>query len=433
MTLSVSINYPWGTAPPDRHSCGFDFGVPPEGWGFRGSDRRWHGYWMGCLAQDLDFFIRLRLRTVRFALLFNGLTYGVDGRAPIRPPASVPWAFTPGPLSSEFLADFRSLVRIFASKMQAGVPPVQLLPVLAGFDLAIDPAVTLTSKSHKLIPNPYRYPESAYSDIVAPVVIGNQTRPVHFVAGRRAQAFSGEPIDPNAAAGVSGGPSADVTYQALFLNHVVDRLLHEFRADQPLADCRPVIHSWELCAEPEMFTAPPRQRVEPRHPVANTDMLSYLSTGIDLVRSHGFQATVGFQLWQTVARWGWDTRLPPHIEQFHYYADQRDAPAANELPDVRPGRAAMIGELATHPDSPFDPNFRRDSDEQHRRSANRPISLRERLEWLEDLGYREVFLWSAAHVPPQGFHSWTAREHEQIYQFTDSRRAPRRSEPPRVQ
>jgi hypothetical protein len=406
--MDVSINYPWGIDVQNgqpKPSGGWDFGDPPAGHGFIGNDGQRHGFWVRDLRRDLQLFRQIGLKAVRFAILFDGTTYGTDAQAPQRVPGSTLCHFVPRRLSDRFIADFRLLLRLFADANASATDPIRLLPVIVGFDFVRDLA------PHANVNHP---DDSFFREDFG--------RGRLFVKGRRGQAFSLTPLPNDAREGVPSfetieNATTPPTYQDAFLHHVLDRLLAEFEPPNgPLANYRHLIHSWEVFAEPEMVTAPPREAV--RHPyfISNDEMLAYLRKGIRMVRDRGFRATVGFQRSYTRANWNW--RLPHHLCQFHYYGDE-------PLPRITGNAASLIGEAATGARDHFDQRFYltvRD------RNIGSPVSLTERLEWFEHVGYREVFLWSAERIPPTSMQSWTEAEHRAVYQFTHNVRT--RSYPP---
>ncbi|HEX8887849.1 MAG TPA: hypothetical protein VF779_01650 [Pyrinomonadaceae bacterium] len=327
-------------------------------------------------------FDEIGLKAVRFAILFNGLTYGVNSDAP-RPRQVgewIEWDFTPPQLSDEFIEDFRDLVRRFGTFNGTGTPRILLMPVIVGFDLV---ASSITPANKSALP-----PFSDFYDNGAPNI-----PPTHYVASRRARALQ---TDSN---------------RELFLRYVVERLLSEFVAGGPLEAYRTSIHSWDLCGEPDLVAAQPRVAANPVHPITFADMVAYLDRGIRLVQRYGFRATVGFQ--RVAGLLLWQSYLPAHLLQFHYYGEE-------SLPCVLPGWPALIGEVATQRSGLFDQEFRR----RFHRGPTEPIELADRLEWLEWKGYREVFLWSAFHahgIFEDNSTRWTAHEQQEALLFIRQR------------
>jgi hypothetical protein len=397
--MDVSINYPWGNhvipGPPPayRASPGWDFGTPPAGWGVPLRGGGFGGYWRLHLGEDLRLFHRLGIKAVRFALLFNGLLYGVNNDIPTQSAPSAQWEFRPVALTERFLQDFRALVTEFASFNTGGIPNLTLMPVIFGFEFVEDPYVNTPPDRPPRNPDPRNPAQNDYADFF-------DSNGVRYRAGRRGAVL-------NIALRVQDGR----TYNQVFLDEVVGRLLSEFQPGRPLANYRNVIHSWDLCGEPEGFTVGPREQTDTRRPISNVDMLNYLTNGMRLVQRNAFHATVGFRFLHTIRNWGW--HLPHHLEQFHTYDGER-------LPRVGVNSPALIGETATTvnwPDrlggSPFDPDFRYRGS----RAGERTIALQDRLEWFEYKGYREVFLWSGGRGAPDNRHRWTSAEQDQVERF----------------
>ncbi|MEU7906229.1 hypothetical protein [Actinoplanes sp. NPDC049118] len=284
---------------------------------------------------------------------------------------------------------------MFADAAATG-PPVRLLPVIVGFDYLAVPGNGRTGLTRE--PDPWNGKANRYSHFF-------DSAGVLFSAGKRAQALSGAPLSGTALARLRASLPADrrngdLTYRDAFVRHVVERLVDEFEPGAPLEAYRWLIHSWEVCAEPEMCTREPGSADDGR-PVANDDMRAYLREAIRQVNLRGFRTTVGYQHAETITSWG--AYLTGDIGQFHYYADR-------PLHSVTPGQAAMIGETSSTARAPFDLEF-------GRMLGRWPNSLQERLEWFEYKGYREVFLWSAERRPSNRLASWTESEHRQIAAF----------------
>jgi hypothetical protein len=190
-----------------------------------------------------------------------------------------------------------------------------------------------------------------------------------------------------------------VPYAQIFLREVLGRLLHEFDAGQPLANCRDVIHSWDLCGEPEAFLPHQRQSIDAEHPVMPDDMNAFLNDGIRLVQDvHSFPATIGFRFLRSAS----SSALRPHMRQFHTYDGE-------VLPIVTAGDASIIGEAATTEISPFDPQI-----------GFRNPSIIDRLQWFEAKGYREVFLWAGGCGAPDARYNWNRSTQDQIRLYTNA-------------
>ncbi|MFN8470219.1 MAG: hypothetical protein U0X20_31985 [Caldilineaceae bacterium] len=424
--MDVSINYPWGThasrSPQTGEmsyaaSPGWDFGGPPAGWGVQLPNGRYGPYWKRYLLEDLRLFHRIGIKAVRFALLFNGLMYGVNGDIPRQGPnRAEPWLFRPVPLSQQFLTDFRELVQTFQRFNTQHRARIRLMPVVFGFEFVDDPyrenrqqrencrsrleRGEFCKMPKEFVYDPEQPARNGFADFYAPATLPGRTR---YSAGRRGMALSRSHSE-------AGERGTRLTYGELFLREVLVRLLQEFQSEGALAHCHDVIHSWDLCGEPEGFTAGPNSVPVWPHVVNNTDMLAYLTEGIGTVHNHGFEVTVGFRYVDTAARWQWP--LPNHLQQFHTYDGER-------LPRVLPNASTVIGEAATTErisnGSRFDPRFRYPADAE---APPTVIPLQDRLEWFESRGYREVFLWSAGRAAPDERHSWTRYEQDQIERFT---------------
>jgi hypothetical protein len=382
--MDVSVNYPWGSdwqivngRRITVQSPGWDFGDAPAGYG--------QPYWRARLAGDLAQFAEWGIRAVRMAILFNGLTYGIDAQAP-QPTWGGDWDFVPVPLSQKFRDDFRDLVLTFAGVTDGqGAPRVKLMPCLFGFEL-------VTFNVPPPPPVPRLLPTTDWTDFVA--------NGIRYRSGRRIAALRPEPMP---------GTRPQRTRQEMFLRYVVDDVLSDFDPGGPLAQHANVIHSIDLCGEPEDFIRERRQRPA-LDKLEQPEILDLLNAGIERINAHGLPATVGFRFLRTYQDPAWWT-LAPHRGQFHYYDGER-------LPLVHAGAPAIIGEAATTATSPFDRRVTA--------AVGQSVPLMLRLEWFERLRYSEVFLWSAGRAEPDTRHSWTAVEINQVRRFARGER-PNRS------
>jgi hypothetical protein len=149
------------------------------------------------------------------------------------------------------------------------------------------------------------------------------------------------------------------------------------------------LHSLDLFGEPEGAI---REGAQPNSPqgtsgLPQADMQSYLRTAVAFVRDKGARSTIGYRHVGTMQSWS----TGETIRQFHYY--HGDGPLLHH-----DQTQAIIGEMASGTER-FDPNH-------PRYNTSPPITLRERLEWVEDHGYDHAFLWSASRKPPNERHDW---------------------------
>jgi hypothetical protein len=321
------------------------------------------------------------------AIMFNGLTYGTGPDVPRQ--LRDGWDFVPVPLSGDFRADFQDLVRTFGDfRRPDGSPAVLLMPCLFGFELAADPFYPVRP--------PRAFP--AFTDFT-------DARGVRYMSGRRASALRRRPLFDDFSR----------TYQEAFLTHVVDGLLVDFRDGGALAAHRDVIHSVDLCGEPEAFAAAPPD--DPGH-VSRDDTIALLNDGLGRIASHGLCGTIGFRTMAAYQGREW-AGVHPHRHQFHYYDGET-------LPYVHGDDVAIIGEAAMTATSPFDPNVVAALGGDRSPATSPPVPLGLRLEWFERLHYDEVFLWSAGRSRPDERHSWTDVEADQIRGFVRENARPHR-------
>jgi len=287
--MRVGVNYPWC-------DYGWDFGLGPSAWrGTRTTPR-----WYDSIDEHLRHFQRLGISVVRWFILADGLTYGVQSAAPVRDDSVAGgWRFEPPPLGGECLDHFDELLRRFDLASSDGRPLIQLLPVFVDFHFC-------GSGSH-----PVRGPEPPALDAA-----GGE---LGWVKGGRAAAVVG------------------ATGRQRFLDHALDPLL------RVSGRCSRVIYAWELINEPDWVTAGWHPNPLARTPVPRAAMHAFITDGAARIRAAGFQSTVGFARPSTVRASGVTT----DITQIHHY------PGATRWLDCDPlasGVPAVIGEFATSAD-----------------------------------------------------------------------------------
>jgi hypothetical protein len=284
--MQVGVNYPW-------FDYGWDFGLGPSAWRGGRTVPRWYAE----IDNHLRHFQGLGISVIRWFILADGLTYGVERAAPAPDPgASGGWRFDPPPLSGEHLEHFNELLERFAAASAAGRPSIQLLPVLIDFhfcESGILPVETLNPSNPAM---PIQDPD--------------------WVKQGRADAL------------------ADAGKRRRFLDRVLDPLL---RASRRHAD---VIYAWELINEPDWVTTGWHSNPLARTPVAEAAMRAFIEDGKTRIRAAGFKPTIGFA---SIGRLR-GTGITAEINQFHHYPD---GGRALERHTFDPGFPGMIGEFAT--------------------------------------------------------------------------------------
>ncbi|MEQ1898012.1 MAG: hypothetical protein ABL971_11565 [Vicinamibacterales bacterium] len=282
------MNYPW-------FDYGWDFGLGPAAWrGGRTTPR-----WADAVDGHLRHFQRLGISVVRWFVLADGLTYGIDADAPAPDPAAPGgWRFDPPPLSHECLEHFDELLGRFAVACADGRPSIQLLPVLIDFHFC-----------------------------------GPGARPVqtHEPAGP-----SGAVEDPRWVKQGRAEAVIDAVKRQQFLDRVLEPLL---RVSGRHGD---VIYAWELINEPDWVTGGWHSHPFARPPVQEAAMRAFIEDGARRVRQAGFKATVGFASARSLRKSG----IAMDIDQFHHYPGGARWLNCGE---VAPGRPCIIGEFATTP------------------------------------------------------------------------------------
>jgi hypothetical protein len=152
-----------------------------------------------------------------------------------------------------------------------------------------------------------------------------------------------------------------------------------------IRDLRRLVHAWELVNEPELALG---------GPITQTAMVRFIEAGARLIRTAGFDCTVGFQHATTQASW-WPTPLGDiTLPQFHYYGD------AGGLPANDPAHPRILGEIATRDAGPATGAGAGADPWPAPTPAN---TLEERLRVTVRQHYSLVFLWSMrAHLDVHG-------------------------------
>lgn len=375
--MEVGINYPSGPGPGST-SYGWDFGVPPPGWG--------PAQWKTVLPEDLKQFRDIGFVAVRWFILGDGLTYGTprDGHAPQLQGGQ--WRFDP-PASldgSHIVEDFQLALEGFRLINAQGGPPLRLLPSLIDF---------LAFKAGNPAGN--GWVKSGRADIVRDEV-------------KRKRFFQ-----------TVLTPLVELTWRPEYRN---------------------LIYGWELINEPEWVTH--TGTPDPDRQISVEEMRTFIREGAALINALGydaharrgfFRSTVGFAMYPTLfdrpafqdtyGVWrsaGWNsTALGLTLHQFHHYA----------LPPVRQGNfhvanpagrlvqnafdarwPCILGEIATGPDNNPWPEL--------------PLQdIHNRLAYAEHCGYPATFVWSARRPAEDDVAGgptatlWTPRIREQIRRF----------------
>lgn len=283
--MQVGVNYPW-------FDYGWDFGLGPPPWrGNRGTPR-----WFDHVDDHLERLGDLGISVVRWFILADGLTYGTGDHAPRPEGAIAEWRFEPPPASEDILDHFEELLQRFERTRTAGVPPIQLIPVLIDFHFC----------------------EAGM-------------RPVEEIE-------PGDPlrtrVDPGWVKQGRGDAVRDPAKRSRFLDGVLDRLLRVSTGH------RDVIYAWELMNEPDWITRGwhPDPFAEP--PIPERAMREFFEDGKQRIRTAGFKPTIGFGSARTLQRSG----VTAEINQFHYYPNGRTRLEQHAFDPRFPG---IIGEFAT--------------------------------------------------------------------------------------
>ena len=280
--MRVGVNYAW-------HNYGWDFGLPPR----RDSGQDWgpRAAFAAHLAEELQALRSLGLVAVRWFLLGDGTTYGVDAGRP-HPDAGDggQWRFDVcPPLSAEFLADFETLLAACAAA------DLKLLPSLIDF---------------------------------------------HFC-------FPGLPV-PGSSGVVKCGRAdviVDASKRRAFFSRVLGPLLNV------AAGYRDTLYAFELINEPEWCTREPGLNLDPldaKKTVPREAMREFIRAGAAMVNTAGFSSTVGFADYATLGRWD-SIELGLSLHQFHYYGE----PAMIPRQSYDPQWPLIVGEFATAAHRPW--------------------------------------------------------------------------------
>jgi hypothetical protein len=282
--MKVGINYAW-------KNYGWDFGQPPR----KNSGQLWgsRAAWREHIDADLAEFVGLGFFAVRWFLLGDGTTYGVDDERPrLLPGQPVSLASIPA-LSPGFVEDFSYLLE------RCAIAGIQLLPSLVDFHLAF---------------------------------------PAMPVAGSDGILKSGRSALFN-----------DSDLREQFFDQTLAPLL------KASADFPDILYAWEVINEPEWCTqpaqSPPPAAPPPPDPcrtVSYGAMRAFIRSGAQRINDAGFRSTVGFAYHDSVGRWD-SAGLGLTLHQFHYYAEPAQIPAHNF--DSR--WPLIVGEIATAPHRPW--------------------------------------------------------------------------------
>jgi hypothetical protein len=284
--MDVGVNYPW-------FDYGWDFGFGPPAWRAGRSTPGWYAE----IDNHLRLFQGLGISVVRWFILADGLTYGVEGAAPVPDPiASAGWRFDPPPLSGAFLDHFGELLRRFEAARANGRPSIQLLPVLIDFHFC----------------------ESG----IRPVEKANPSNPVVPIQ------------DPDWVKQGRADALTDASKRNRFLDQVLDPLLSASRLHEE------VIYAWELINEPDWVTSGWHGSPLTRAPVSGAAMRAFIEEGKERIRAAGFKPTIGFASIGTL----WESGITAEINQFHHYPGGARALDSHAFD---PGLPGIIGEFAT--------------------------------------------------------------------------------------
>ena len=293
---------------------GWDFGDPPTDW-TRGLDREaFRAEQRAALAVDLAHLRELGMDVVRWFLLADGLAYGSGEFAPRGDGHFLVLPPADAAIQS-IVADFAAVLELCDS---AGI---QLIPSLIDF--------------HWCFP-------------------AQDAAPGYAKCGRAAVLV-------------------DDIQRRIFLDTVLDPLL-EVSSKRPKA-----IYAWEPINEPEWCTHGPAWKVWETTNTSKTvslrGMRSYIQESVGRIQKSGFQSTVGFAHWDTIADWNAQD-LGISVQQFHYYAQAGAAlPAASEVTS----QPCLVGEFASAPSMLW---------------PSEAQSLDSRLRLANHLGYEGALVWS---------------------------------------
>ncbi len=278
--MKVGINYAW-------KNYAWDFGSAPK----KNSGSLWGApaAWRERIDHELAEFAALGFCAVRWFLLGDGTTYGIDDKKPVLD-AQNGWTVGEVPsLPSGFVEDFSFLLE------RCAIAGIQLLPSLVDFHLAF-PGVT--------VPGSDGIVKSGRHELLC-----------------------------------------DPEKRETFLQTTLVPLL------QCSADFPDVIYAWEVINEPEWCTSAPEQplsALDPRKPVRRDEMRAFISRGASLINEAGFLSTVGFAYHASLRQWD-SPGMGLTLHQFHYYAEPGHIPVHN----FDPRWPVIVGEIATAPHRPW--------------------------------------------------------------------------------
>lgn len=292
--MRVGINYPW-------KNYGWDFGIGP--WGMRRA-------WEASLVDELRMLRKLGVHAVRWFILGDAMTYGTREGAPTRDPARPwhghpQWRFTPptGDAVRPILEDFRVLLECFKKAADDGGEPVRLMPVVLDFAMFF----------------PGNFESGPFKKSQGPT----QGPPDGFVKNGRADL------------------AYDEGKSRLFIDHLLTPMVTTAAEPQ----FKPLIHSFDLCNEPEWCTWDgPEQQKDPLRTLPVAKMKQLLHACAYAVRPH-HTATVGFAEHETNYKWD-AAAMGLGLWQFHYYRKPHEVPEA-----AAPVRT-VVGEFASAPGHP---------------------------------------------------------------------------------
>jgi len=331
--VRVGINYPW------LH-CGWDFGSVPPGYGARVAAAE--------LRADLTRLARAGVTIVRWFVLADGFTYGVDEHAPQRAPSGFRFA-AEAELEPAFFADFVALLGLCA---ELGL---QLLPVLIDHQFAFPGLDRHSVDAATLL----RWDHAPTTDRRSLRLQRARERAARLPAGY--------------VKGGRGDVIADARARQRFLDNVLSPLVSASRRHAQ------AVYAWELINEPEWIMR--RTPFAPRFHLPVASVCNFMQAGLSAIRDHGFMATVGFARAKTLR--ALHERLPAlSLDQIHYYPRGLFARLADARSES--ARPSVLGEFATRRDLlgrwPDLPASRQD--------------ICERLAYAEQRGYQAALLWS---------------------------------------
>ncbi len=290
--MKVGINYPW-------IDYGWDFGDPPPRWVAPGDRAAWREAKRQRIDEGLRRLAATGFFAVRWFILADGTSYGVDGEVPRFDGDQ--WRFDPLPADHSF---HRQLVDDFEFLLQTcAAHGLQLIPSLIDF---------------------------------------------HWC-------FPGEEIpgNPGIIKGGRGEILTDRAKREAFFDAVLEPLLAVSVAHHQ------TICAWELINEPEWAVRPPALlfwQQDEKRTIAKEEMLDFIATGLARINRcslddglPAFHSTIGFAHFETLEDWG-SAALGATFHQYHYYAQNGQPVAPHESTGCAP---CFVGELATAVERPW--------------------------------------------------------------------------------